>query len=86
MTPEVEVRVRVLDAWDDVVMRLPAVTSIADVKRRALAAAHVTTDPAGFLVKFRGAELRDEARSLSEERVPAHGALIVMARRRVPVR
>jgi hypothetical protein len=86
MTADVELRVRVLDSWDDVVMRLPAQTPIADVKRRALEAAHITADPGGFLVKFRGAEVRDESRSLADERVPGDGALIVMRRRRVPVR
>jgi hypothetical protein len=86
MTDGLELRVRVLDAWDDVVMQLPASTLIADVKRRALEAAHITGDPAGFLVKFRGAEVRDESRSLADERVPGDGALIVMRRRRVPVR
>ena len=85
MTAEMDLRVRVLDAWDDVVMRLPALTPIADVKRRALDAAHINADPAGFLVKFRGAEVRDESRSLDDERVPGNGALIVMRRRRVPV-
>ncbi len=85
MTTEVAVRVRVLDAWDDVVMRLPALTPIADVKRWALEAAHIPADPAGFLVKFRGAAVRDESRSLADERVPSDGALIVMRRRRVPV-
>jgi hypothetical protein len=86
VTADVELRVRVLDAWDDVVIRVPGPTPIADVKRRALDAAHVTDDPAGFLVKFRGAEVRDESRSVHDERVPSDGALIVMRRRRVPVR
>lgn len=86
MTAGTVVRVRVLDAWDDVVMRVPGPTPIADVKRRALDAAHVTADPGGFLVKFRGAAVRDESRSLADEGVPSEGALIVMRRRRVPVR
>ena len=86
MTTDLAVRVRVLDAWEDIVLHLPAATPIADVKRRALEAAHITRDPAGFLVKFRGAEVQDESRSLEAERVPGDGALIVMLRRRVPVR
>jgi hypothetical protein len=86
MTADLALRVFVLDAWDDIVMQLPSLTPIADVKRRALESAHVTGDPAAFLVKFRGAELSDESRSLADERVPSDGALIVMRRRRVPVR
>lgn len=86
MSADLELRVHVLDAWDQVVMRLPAETPISDIKRRALEAAHVSGDPAAFLVKFRGAEVRDESRSLQDEQVPGDGALIVMRRRRVPVR
>jgi hypothetical protein len=83
---ELEVRVRVMETWSDVVMRLPAPTTIGSVKQRALAAARVTADPARYLVKFRGAELSDESRSLADEHVPTDAALIVMRRRRTPVR
>ena len=86
MTGDIALRVRVLDAWDDAVMRLPGPTPIGDVKRRALAAVHVTGDPDDFLVKFRGAEIRDESRTLAAEGVPSDGALVVLRRRRVPVR
>jgi len=86
VSAELRVRVHVLDAWDEVVMELPASTSIASIKQQALAAAHVAGDPDEFLVKFRGAELRDQSRSLADEEVPADGALIVMRRHRVAVR
>jgi hypothetical protein len=83
---ELLVRVRVLETWSDVVMQLPAPTTISSVKQQALTAAHITADPARYLVKFRGAELGDESRSLADEHVPSDGALIVMRRRRIPVR
>jgi hypothetical protein len=86
MMTDLALRVFVLDAWDDIGMRLPVLTAIADVKRQALASARITGDPAAYLVKFRGAEVRDESRSLEDERVPSGGSLIVMRRRRVPVR
>ena len=86
MTAELRVRVHVLDAWDEVVMELPGQTSIASIKQRALQATHVVEDPGSFLVKFRGAELRDESKSLADEKIPVDGALIVMRRRRVAVR
>lgn len=86
MNPELNLRVRVLESWSDVVMHLPAPTTIGAVKRQALAAAHVITDPERYLVKFRGAELSNESRSLADEQVPTDGALIVMRRRRTPVR
>lgn len=86
MSTDLELRVRVLEAWNDVVLHLPASTPISQVKQLALDAAHITDDPGRFLVKFRGAELRDESRSLADERVPGDGALIVMRGRRMPVR
>jgi hypothetical protein len=79
-------RVMVQDAWDEVSLELPAATSLADVKRRALEATHVRGDPDGYVLKFRGAELRDESRSLAEAGLVPNGALIVIPRRRRPVR
>jgi hypothetical protein len=86
MTDCVAFRVRVLQAWDDIPFDLPLTTTIGDVKRRALAAARITTDPSAYLVKFRGAEVSDENLSLGAAGVPPGGALIAMRRRRVPVR
>ena len=80
------VRVRVLDAWDDVVLHLPPGTTIGSVKREALAAVHNPSSPDAYEVKFRGAAIRDESRSLAEERVPTDAALIVLRARRIPVR
>jgi hypothetical protein len=79
-------RIMVQDAWDEVSLELPVTTSLADVKRRALEAAQVRGDPSGYLLKFRGAELRDESRSLAEAGLVPNGALIVIPRRRRPVR
>jgi hypothetical protein len=81
-----QLRVRVLEAWNDIVLDVPGATLIGDIKRRALDAAHVTADPAGFVVKFRGAALRDEARSVADAGVPDDAALIVLRRHRVPAR
>jgi hypothetical protein len=47
---------------------------------------HVTHDPDGYMVKFRGAELTDEARSLTDAGIVSNAALIVMPRRRRPVK
>lgn len=80
------VRVMVQDAWDEVRLELPPATRLGEVKRQALAATHVTGDPSGYLLKFRGAELLDETRSLAEAGMVPNGALIVLRRRRRPVR
>ena len=82
MTSPLSVRVTVLDAWDAVALELTASTTIADVKRHALDAVRVVADPTAFLVKFRGAELPDESRSLADVDFPSGGALIVLRRHR----
>lgn len=79
-------RIMVQDAWDEVSLDLPSTTSLADAKRRALQAAQVRGDPNAYLLKFRGAELRDESRSLAEAGLVPNAALIVLSRRRRPVR
>ena len=86
MSAALPVRVMVQDAWDEISLQLPAATSLADVKRQALQAAQVQGDPDGYLLKFRGAELRDESRTLAEAGMVPNGALIVLPRRRRPVR
>ena len=86
MTETLPLRVMVQDAWDEVLLDLPAVTPLAEVKRQALQATRVTGNPDAYLLKFRGAELEDESRSLAEAGLVPNGALIVLRRRRRPVR
>jgi hypothetical protein len=76
----------VQDAWDEVRLELPATTPLAELKRQALEAARVAQDPGSYLLKFRGAELEDESRSLADAGLVPNGALIVVPRRRRPVR
>ncbi len=80
------VRVTVQDAWDTVELKLPGTASVAELKLRALVMTHVTKDPSGYEVKFRGASLRDEAASLEESQVVDNAALIVLPTRRRPVK
>jgi len=81
-----QVRVTVQDTWDEVPLELAPSTPLAEVKRLALAATRVTRDPAGYVIKFRGAELLEESRSLADAGVVPNAALIVLPRRRRPVR
>jgi hypothetical protein len=74
------------DAWDQVELNLDPGRTIAEVKSQALALTHRRNPGSEYLVKFRGAELQDEGRSLTESGVVPNGALIVMSRRRHPVR
>ena len=86
MSDTLPVRVMVQDAWDEVRLDLPSATPLTEVKRRALEATRVIRDPAGYVLKFRGAELQDESRSLADAGVVPNGALIVLSKRRRPVR
>ena len=65
-------------------LRLPASATLGELKRQALVATRVTRDPAGYLVKYRGAELADGV-SLAEAGVVPNGGLIVLSCKRRPV-
>jgi hypothetical protein len=82
----VPLRVTVEDVWDEVYLEVPQGTPVAEVKRQALASTHVNRDPADYVLKYRGAELSDESRSVAEAGLVPNGALIVLSRRRRPVR
>jgi hypothetical protein len=86
MTGSVPVRVTVADVWDTVPLELPPSTSLADLKREALLRARVRHDPGEYVVKFRGAEMLDESVTLKDAGIPPNAALIVLPRRRRPVR
>jgi hypothetical protein len=79
-------RVMVQDAWDEVPLDLSSAASLADLKRAALEATKVTRDPDDYVLKFRGFELFDESRSLADAGLVPNGAVIVLPRRRRPVR
>jgi len=80
------VRVTVQDTWDTVELKLPATASVAELKLRALVLMHVTRDPGGYEVKYRGASLRDETATLESAHVVDNAALIVLPVRRRPVK
>jgi len=86
MTGSVPVRVTVADVWDTVPLDLPPSTSLADLKREALLRTRVRHDPDEYVVKFRGAEILDESVTLKDAGIPPNAALIVLPRRRRPVR
>jgi hypothetical protein len=86
MTSVLPLRVMVEDVWNEVFLELPVGTPVAEVKRQALALTHVRRDPSEYVLKFRGAEVSDESRSLAEAGLVPNSALIVLSRRRRPVR
>lgn len=86
MTPNLQLRVMVQDAWDEVPLDLPAGTSLSELKHLALKATKVVRNPEEYLLKFHGAELYDESRSLADAGLVANSAVIVLSRRRRPLR
>jgi hypothetical protein len=86
MTSLLPLRVMVEDVWDTVFLELPTETPVGEIKRQALALTHVRRDPAEYVLKYRGAEMSDESRSLAEAGLVPNGALIVLSRRRRSVR
>ena len=86
MSGPIPVRVMVTPTWDEVRLELPADTPIAELKRRALELGMVTDDPGRYLIKYRGALLSDEGRSLAQAGIARNAPLIVLPRRRQPVR
>lgn len=82
----IPVRIMVQAVWDQVELDLQPGASVGEVKQRALALTHAPGAPADFGVKFRGAEVLDEGKSLAETGVVANSSLIVVPRRRRPVR
>jgi hypothetical protein len=79
-------RVMVEDVWDEVFLELPDELPVSEVKRQALDLTRVREDPSEYVLKFRGAELSDESVSLRNAGLVPNAALIVLARRRRPVR
>lgn len=82
----IPVRIMVQEMWDQVELELQPSASVAEVKERALALTHAPGRPEEFQVKYRGAALLDERQSLAEAGVVPMASLIVLARRRRPVR
>jgi hypothetical protein len=80
------VRVMVETNWDQVTLQLQPAASIQEAKQRALALTHSGGAPEDYLVKFRGAELLDETQSLAAAGIVPNAPLIVLPRRRRPVR
>jgi hypothetical protein len=79
-------RVMVEDVWDEVFLELSDELPVSEVKRQALELTRVRRNPSEYVVKFRGAEVSDESVSLAKAGLVPNGALIILPRRRRPVR
>lgn len=79
-------RVMVQDVWNEMPLAFDAVRTVGELKQAALAQAHVVRDPSEYVVKYRGARLFNEAGSLAQAGIVSNANLIVLPRRRRPVR
>ncbi len=80
------ISVFVQEMWDRLEFPFDPTQRIGDLKRRALEQARVDEDPAGFMVKVRGASVLDESRTLAEVGVVPGGSIITLRRERIAVR
>ncbi len=81
------IRVWVPDVWDVVELSLTPDSTVAQLKAAALEqATGRRPDPAAYLVKYRGAAVSDEGRTLAQLRVADGAPFIVLRVRRQPVR
>jgi hypothetical protein len=85
-TEPLPLRVRVHDVWEEVDMAADPAESVAQLKREALTRVRVRGNPGDYMVKFRGAELYNEAGSLKDAGLVPNANLIILPRRRRPVR
>ncbi|MBI1967852.1 MAG: hypothetical protein HYS40_07665 [Gemmatimonadetes bacterium] len=82
------VRVMVTDVWDQVFLAVGPDTTVAQLKREALARALRTNvfRPDDYVVKFRGGQILDESVTLGTLGAGANAPFIVLPARRHPVR
>jgi hypothetical protein len=86
MATPLDLRVTLLDTWEADTLHLLATTLVSDLKRAVLAYAKIARPASDYVVKYKGAELEEGSRTLAEAGVVSNGALIVMRRRRAPVK
>jgi len=79
-------RVMVPQVWDEAALAVPPETTVSELKAQVLGRFRLGADPTAYEVKFRGAKLLDEGRTLADHGVVDNANLIVLSRRRQPVR
>ncbi len=81
------VRVQCAEAWDAVRVDAAPTALVRDVKRAAMAILMTdVTNVNEYVVKLRGVDVHDESQSLEEIGARDGSTLLVIARRRRPVR
>ena len=82
------VRVMVTDVWDQVFLAVEPGTTVAELKRQALAQAlkRARVRSEDYVVKFHGAQVLDEKTTLAALGAVPNSPFIVLPARRKPVR
>lgn len=85
---EFAIRVMVTAVWDQVVLPVDPLTTVAQIKREALSRAlkRRGVDPERYIVKFRGALVLDEAATLASLGAGPNAPFIILPAAREPVR
>ena len=88
VTERFAVRVMVTDVWDQVFLAVETTTTVAELKRQALAQAlkRAQVRQEDYVAKFRGAQVLDETTTLAALGAAPNSPFIVLPARRQPVR
>jgi len=84
--PEITIRVEMPEVWDVVRVAAAPTQPVTDVKTAALNALFPGSAPEEMVLKLRGWEILDETASLADSGVLDGSILVMMFRRRRPVR
>ena len=85
--PVIHIRVQVAELWDSIRIDAPPSESVISVKRAALDALYPDgIDPEEYVVRLHGFEILDESASLGAAGVRDGSILLLVKRRRQPVR
>lgn len=87
VTERFAVRVMVTDVWDQVFLAVEPATTVAELKRQALAQAlkRVPLRLDDYVVKFHGAQVLDESVTLVSLGAGPNAPFIILPARRQPV-
>jgi hypothetical protein len=81
------IKVTVADTWQPVALDVAAGDTVAGIKAKALGSTHLPADQGSrYEVKFGGARVKDESRTLGSLGVTDGSAFIILAKRRRAVR
>jgi len=86
MTTPIEVRVRIMDTWEEHSFRLPPDALVSDLKREALLRSRLRHAPEEYELKYRGALVDEGQSTLAEAGVESGAAVIILPRRRRPAK